>query len=88
MLKTKVRRSSGGNKRWPTAVWWRRLEVETSRRRSDLKEGASDLRQQIVAAKTQESARERERGTKWEYHYKVGATNYGRPYSLVFIPPG
>jgi hypothetical protein len=38
-------------------------------RRSDLKEEASDLEQQVVAAKTQESARERERGTKWNYHY-------------------
>jgi hypothetical protein len=43
--------------------------VGTSRRRSDLKEEASDLRQQVVAAKTQESARVRERGTKWVYHY-------------------
>jgi hypothetical protein len=38
-------------------------------RRSDLKEEASDLERQVVAAKTQESARERERGTKWNYHY-------------------
>jgi hypothetical protein len=43
--------------------------VETSRRRSDLKEEALDLEQQVVAAKTQESARERKRGTKWSYHY-------------------
>jgi hypothetical protein len=64
MLKTKERESSGGNKRWHPTVWWRRREVETSTRRSDLKEEASDLEQQVVAAKTQESARERERGTK------------------------
>jgi hypothetical protein len=69
MLVTKERRSSGGNKRWPLTVWWRRREVETSRRRSDLEEEALDLEQQVVAAKTQESARERERGTKWSYHY-------------------
>jgi hypothetical protein len=50
VLETKVRRSSGGNKRWPPTVWWRRREVETSRRRSDLKEEASDLVQQVVAA--------------------------------------
>jgi hypothetical protein len=48
----------GGVKKW-----------EPAERRSDLKEEASDLRQQVVAAKTQESARERERGTKWSYHY-------------------
>jgi hypothetical protein len=69
MLETKIRRSSGGNKRWHPTVYWRRREVETSRRRSDLKEEALDLGQQVVAAKTQESARERERGTKWSYHF-------------------
>jgi hypothetical protein len=43
--------------------------VGTSRRRSDLKEEALNLEQQIVTAKTQESAKERERGIKWSYHY-------------------
>jgi hypothetical protein len=42
--------------------------VGTSRRRSDLKEEASDLERQVVAARTQESARERESGTKWNFH--------------------
>jgi hypothetical protein len=35
--------------------------VKTSKKISDRKEEASDLEQQVVAAKTQESARERER---------------------------
>jgi hypothetical protein len=37
-------------------------------RRSDLKEEVSDLERQVVAAKTRENAREREFGTKWNYH--------------------
>jgi hypothetical protein len=42
---------------------WEQIE-----RGSDLKEEASDLERQVVVAKTQESARERERGTKWNFH--------------------
>jgi hypothetical protein len=41
---------------------------EQAERRSDLKEEASDLERQVVAAKTRESARERESGTKWNFH--------------------
>jgi hypothetical protein len=47
----------GGVKKW-----------EQAERRSDLKEEASDLERQVVVAKTQESARERESGTKWNFH--------------------
>jgi hypothetical protein len=36
-------------------------------RRSDLKEEASDLKRQDVAAETPESVREREIGTKWNF---------------------
>jgi hypothetical protein len=42
---------------------WEQVE-----RRSNLKEEASDLERQVVAAKTQETARERESGTKWNFH--------------------
>jgi hypothetical protein len=55
---TGIRQYGGGVWRW-----------EPAERRSDLKEEASDLELQVVVAKTQESARERERGTKWNYHY-------------------
>jgi biotin-(acetyl-CoA carboxylase) ligase len=41
---------------------------EQAERRSDLKEEASDLERHVVAAKTQESARGRESGTKWNFH--------------------
>jgi hypothetical protein len=47
----------GGIKKW-----------EQTERRSDLKEEAADLERQVVVAKTRESARERESGTKWNYH--------------------
>jgi hypothetical protein len=47
----------GGVKKW-----------ELAERRSDMKEEASNLERQVVAAKTRESAREREFGTKWNYH--------------------
>jgi hypothetical protein len=47
----------GGIKKW-----------EQAERRSDLKEEASDLERQVVATKTRESARERECGTKWNFH--------------------
>jgi hypothetical protein len=41
---------------------------EQAERISYLKEEALDLERQVVAAKTRESARERESGTKWNYH--------------------
>jgi hypothetical protein len=47
----------GGIKKW-----------EQTERRLDLKEEASNLECQVVAAKTRESARERESGTKWNFH--------------------
>jgi hypothetical protein len=50
-------RYGGGVEKW-----------EQAERRSDLKEEASDLEHQVVAAKTQESARERERGTRWNVY--------------------
>jgi hypothetical protein len=59
------------------------------KRRSDLKEEASDLERQDVAAKTTERESERELGTKW----KLPLTELEQPTlddhtSLVFIPPG
>jgi hypothetical protein len=41
---------------------------EQAERRSDLKKEASDLERQVVAAKIQESARERESGIKWNFY--------------------
>jgi hypothetical protein len=41
---------------------------EQAERRSDLKDEDSNLERQVLAAKTQDSARERESGTKWNFH--------------------
>jgi hypothetical protein len=56
-----------------------------SRRRSYLKEDASDLRQREVMAKIQE--KEREIGTKQILLTRVGATNFRRPYKLDIYTP-
>jgi hypothetical protein len=65
---TSCRRKDKGRQAETSVGFWQygggAWKWEPAERRSDLKEEASDLEQQVVAAKTQESARERESGKK------------------------